>query len=70
MDRQKIIGWVLLLWSAGYVLYMLKARLLVVGPPLTNKEWVYFVMAFGGVFLGTMNVRMAASRRRKMTGGM
>jgi len=66
MDWQKIIGWILVLWSAGYILYVLKGRLLVSGPPLTPKEWVYFIMAFGGVFLGTMNVRMAAARRRKM----
>jgi len=66
MDRQRLIGWVLVVWSAGYILYAIKTRLLEVGPPLAHKEWVYFIMAFGGVFLGTMNVRMAAARRRKM----
>ena len=66
MNRQKILGWILIVWSTGYIVYMLKARLLVMGPPLTHKEWVYFIVAFGGVFLGTMNVRMAAARRRKI----
>ena len=66
MDRQKIVGWIMIMWSAGYILYMLKARLLIAGPPIERKEWVYFVMAFGGVFLGTINVRMAAARRRKI----
>ena len=65
MDRQKLLGWIMIAWSAGYILYMLKARLLVAGPPLERKEWLYFVVAFGGVFLGTINVRMAAARRRK-----
>ena len=66
MDRQKLIGWAMIVWSVGYIVYMLKARLLVVGPPITHKEWVYFIMAFGGVFLGTINVRMAAARRRTL----
>ena len=69
MDRQKIVGWIMIVWSVGYILYMLKARLLIAGPPVERKEWVYFVMAFGGVFLGTINVRMAA-RRRNVSGGM
>jgi hypothetical protein len=65
MDRQKIIGWILIVWSTGYILYMLKARILYVdGLPLEKKEWLYFWMAFGGLFLGTMNVRMAARRRK------
>ncbi len=66
MHRQKFIGWILVVLSGGYIIYVLKARLLVVGPPFTHKEWVYFIMAFGGVFLGTINVRMAAARRRKL----
>ena len=70
MDRQKIVGWILIVWCVGYLVYMLKARLLIAGPPIEHKEWVYFVMAFGGVFLGTINVRMAAARRRKISGGM
>ncbi len=65
MDRQRLLGWIMIVWSAGYIVYMLKARLLVVGPPIERKEWLYLVMAFGGVFIGTINVRMAAARRRK-----
>jgi hypothetical protein len=64
MDRQKIIGWILIVWSVGYILYFFKARLFIEGPPIEKKEWIYFVMAWGGAFLGTINVRMAAARRR------
>ena len=66
MDRQKIVGWILIVWSVGYLLYFLKGRLLIDGPPIDKKEWVYFWMSWGGMFLGTINVRMAAARRRRI----
>ena len=66
MDRQKIVGWILIIWSVGYLLYFLKGRLLIEGPPIDKKEWVYFWMSWGGMFLGTINVRMAAARRRRI----
>ncbi len=66
MDRQKIVGWILIIWSVGYLLYFFKGRLLVEGPPIDKKEWVYFWMSWGGMFLGTINVRMAAARRRRV----
>ncbi len=65
IDRQKLIGWILVIWSVGYIVYMLKARLLIAGPPLERKEWIYFWMSFGGIILGTINVRMAAQRERR-----
>ena len=27
MDRQKLVGWILIVWSVGYLLYFLKGRL-------------------------------------------
>ena len=66
MDRQRIVGWILIVWSVGYILYFLKTRLFVEGPPIVKKEWIYFVMAWGGAFLGTINVRMAATRRNRI----
>ena len=66
MDRQKIVGWILIIWSVGYLLYFIKGRLLIEGPPVDKKEWVYFWMSWGGMFLGTINVRMAAARRRRV----
>ena len=65
IDRQKLIGWIMIVWSVGYIVWMLKARLLVEGPPIERKEWIYFWMSFGGVFIGTINVRMAAARLRR-----
>ena len=65
MDRQKIVGWILIIWSVGYLLYFIKGRLLIEGPPVDKKEWVYFWMSWGGMVLGTINVRMAAARRRR-----
>jgi len=64
MDRQKLIGWILVLWSGGYIVYLLKARILVSGPPIERKEWIYFILSFVGLVLGTINIRMAAARAR------
>jgi hypothetical protein len=64
IDRQKLIGWILLLWSGGYIVYLLKARILVSGPPIERREWIYFFMSLGGLVLGSINVRMAAARAR------
>jgi hypothetical protein len=66
MDRQKLIGWILIAWSVGYLLYFFKGRLLAEGPPIDKKEWIYFWMSWGGMFLGTINVRMAAARARRI----
>lgn len=64
IDRQKLIGWIILLWSGGYILYLLKARLLVAGPPIVRQEWIYLAMSLAGLVLGTLNIRMAAARLR------
>jgi hypothetical protein len=64
MDRQKLMGFILLAWSGGYIIYLLKARLFVAGPPIDRKEWIYFWFSLGGLILGTINVRMAAARAR------
>jgi hypothetical protein len=65
MSRQKLIGWVLIIVSAAYILYFLKVRLLEPGPSLEKKEWVQFISSVLVFMLGTMNVRMAAMRRRQ-----
>ena len=64
IDRQKLIGWIILLWSGGYIFYLLKARLLVAGPPIERREWIYLIMSLVGLVLGTLNIRMAAARLR------
>jgi uncharacterized membrane protein len=65
ISRQKLVGWILIAFAVGYLAYFLKVRLLVAGPVLEKKEWVNFIGALVGLFLGTINVRMAALRERK-----
>jgi hypothetical protein len=64
IGRQKLIGWILIVISVLYIVYILRGRLLVAGPPLEKREWIYFIFSFGGVMLGTINVRMAAMREQ------
>jgi hypothetical protein len=65
ISRQKVIGWILIIVSVAYIVYFLKVRLLVPGPGLEKKEWVQFIGSFVCLFLGTINVRMAAMRMQK-----
>ena len=68
MSRQKLIGWVLIIVSVAYILYFLKVRLLGSGPALEKKEWVQFIGSVLTFMLGTINVRLAAMRRRRGDG--
>lgn len=62
--RQRRVGWLIIALSVVYILYFLKARLFAGGEPILRKEWVYFVLSFVGIMLGTVNVRMAEMRER------
>ena len=64
MSRQKRVGWTLILAGLGYIVYFLKARVFSPGPQIGNKEWFYFVLMFGLIMIGTINVRMAEMRER------
>jgi hypothetical protein len=64
LGRQKRVGWLLVAVSAGYIVYFLKARLFAPGGPIANKEWLWFVLSFAGIMLGTINIRMAEMRER------
>ena len=64
MNRQRLVGWTLVGVSVIYILYFLKARLFAGGVAIEKKEWVYFVLSFVGVMLGTINIRMAEMRAR------
>ena len=68
ISRQKLIGWILIVVSAAFILYFLRTRLLVPGPIIEKKEWVNFVGSVICLFLGTINVRMAAMRERRRRG--
>jgi hypothetical protein len=63
LGRQKRVGWLIIAVSVFYIVYFLKTRLFVGGDPIKTKEWVWFV-SFGGIMLGTVNIRMAEMRER------
>ena len=68
IDRQKIVGWILVVVSVAFIVYFLKVRLFTPGPPLQGKEWVQFIGSILILMLGTMNVRLAAMRERRRKG--
>ncbi len=68
IDRQKLVGWILVAVSAVFILYFLRVRLLDVGPAIGRKDWVEFIGSILILVLGTINVRMAAMRGRRRKG--
>ncbi len=68
ISRQKVVGWVLVIVSAGYIVYFLRERLLEAGPAVEKKEWVQLVGSIITLMLGTINVRLAAMRQRRDRG--
>jgi hypothetical protein len=71
ISRQKLVGWILVIVSALFLVYFIKARLLVAGPPLEKAEWLRLIGSIVTLMLGTANVRLAAMREqsRKARGG-
>jgi hypothetical protein len=68
MDRQKLVGWILVALATVFILYFLKARVLEPGPPIASKEWVQFIGSIVLLMIGTANVRLAAMRERRRNG--
>jgi hypothetical protein len=68
ISRQRVIGWVLIIVSAAFIVYFLKVRLLSSGPPLERADWVRFIGSIVTLMLGTANVRLAAIRQRNRKG--
>jgi hypothetical protein len=64
LSRQKRVGWLLVGASTIWLLYFMKTRLFAPGLPIERKEWVFFVLSFIGIMLGTINIRMAEMRER------
>ena len=69
ISRQKIVGWVLVVVSSLFIVYYLKARLLVAGPPLEKAEWLRLIGSVVILMLGTANVRLAAMREHNRKAG-
>jgi hypothetical protein len=65
IERQKLVGWILIFAGAAYVVYFLKIRLFGTGPVLQTKEWFQFFTSIVVMMIGTANVRLAAIRERK-----
>ena len=68
IDRQKIVGWILIVVSTAFIAYFLKVRVLGSGPVLEKKEWVQFIGSIVILMIGTMNVRLVAMRERRRKG--
>jgi hypothetical protein len=68
IDRQKIVGWILVVMSTAFIAYFLKVRLLGSGPVLEKNEWVQFIGSIVVLMIGTMNVRLAAMRAQRRKG--
>jgi hypothetical protein len=68
ISRQKLVGWILIVVSAAYILYFLRVRLFAPGPLVEKKEWVQFIGSIVILMLGTINVRLAAMRERRRKG--
>ncbi len=68
IDRQRLIGWILVVVSAAFIAYFLRTRLFASGPVLEKKEWVQFIGSIVIFMLGTANIRMAAMRDRRRKG--
>jgi uncharacterized membrane protein len=65
MSRQRLVGWILIAVSVAYVAWFLRVRLFEPGPALEKKEWVHLIGSIVIFMLGTINVRLAAQRRRR-----
>jgi hypothetical protein len=65
MDRQRIVGWVLIVVSTVYIAYFLRVKAFSPGPILEKKDWVQFIGTIVTLMIGTANVRLAAIRAEK-----
>ena len=68
IDRQKLVGWILVVVSAAYILWFTKVRILGTAPMIEKKEWVQFIGSIVILMLGIMNVRLAARREQRRKG--
>jgi hypothetical protein len=69
MDRTRLIGWAIVIFAGGSLLYYLKVRLLTAGPPLERKEWLQGIGLVVLLIIGTINVRLAAIGAQRQQSG-
>jgi hypothetical protein len=65
ISRQKLVGWILIIVSAAFILYFVRVRLFSPGPVVEKKEWIHFIGSIVILMIGTINVRMAAMRKQR-----
>jgi hypothetical protein len=68
INRQKIVGWVLIAAGAAYLAYFWRVRLMTSGAPVSGKEWFNLITCLALMMIGTINVRLAARRERQRLG--
>jgi hypothetical protein len=64
-NRQKITGWIMVVVSSGYIAYFWRIKVMEPGPLLTRKDWFNLITAVAVLFIGIINVRLAAMRERR-----
>ena len=65
ISRQKLIGWIIIVFAGAYLVYFVRMRLFVPGPVVDRKEWFNLIGCVLLLMIGTINVRMAAMRDRR-----
>jgi len=68
LSRQKIVGWTLIAVSGAYLVYFWRVRLMTSGAPIAAKEWFNIITCVALLMIGTINVRLAARRQRRLDG--
>jgi len=63
-NRQKITGWVLVVVSAGFLVWFLRVRIIMPGLLLTGRDWFNLITALAVLIVGIANVRLAARREQ------
>jgi hypothetical protein len=63
-SRQKITGWIMVIVSVGYLAYFWRIKVMEPGPLLTRRDWFNLITALVVLFIGIINVRLAARRER------
>jgi hypothetical protein len=64
ISRQKVVGWLLVVMSIGYLVYFWKVKLLGTGPALEKADWLRLIGFLVLLVIGTINVRLAAMREK------
>ena len=62
INRQKIVGWVLVIVSAAYLAYFWRIKVMTPGPLLAGRDWFNLITAIAVLIIGIANVRLAAMR--------